>query len=237
MADWFDVLGQGIGGGFGLVGGIISSRAQKEAARRQERLQKERAQRISKAAAEADTTYEDMMRMIEDARGKQYQLSDPSMAAEYKSAIQGYDPSKMVYDFDQFSFDKTKDDYVTPYMDDILGQVEARVQGTAAGAGLGRGTGTAQAIASADAEKMNELYQQAQQQYQADRDFAYKSYSDYITNMQNKYNTLANLTSNKINLMGGAIQHDETQTSDYLADILGVMGDKAQTKLTSMIQS
>lgn len=234
MADFGSSLVSGL---FDLAGAGLQANAANRATRAQERMAKERAQRISEAADYADTQYEDILRQLEDYKGRQYQFASPEMAAEYSSAIQGYDPSQFVYDFDKFSFDKTRDDYVTPYMDDILSQVEARVQGTAAGAGLGRGTGTAEAIASADAEKMNELYQQAQQQYQADRDFAYKTYGDYITNMQNKYNTLANLTTNKINLMGGAISHDEQQESDYMSDILGLAQDRAQNRLTAMIQS
>lgn len=226
-----------IGGLFNFAGAGLQANAANRATRAQERMQRERAQRIGEAADYAGTTYEEMLGLINQSREGQHQYATPEMASEYTSAIQGFDPNKYVYDFDQFSFDKSRDDYVTPYMDDILGQVEARVQGTAAGAGLGRGTGTAEAIASADAEKMNELYQQAQQQYQQDKQFAYQTYSDYINNMQNKYNTLANLTSQRINLMGGALGHDEQQQSDYMADVLGVMGDTAQNRVTAMIQT
>lgn len=192
---------------------------------------------VREGVEEAGRTYDDLMSMLENYKSGQYKFSDPRMAGQYSRMISDFDPESMIYTPEQFSFDKTKEDYVTPYMDDILSQVEARVQGTAAGAGLGRGTGTAEAIASADAEKMNELYQQAQQQYTQDRDFAYKNYADYINNMQNRYSNLANLTSEKIKLMGGAIAHDETQESDYMKDLMGIMQDKAQTKLTGMLNA
>lgn len=234
MADFGSSLVEGL---FSLAGSGLQANAANRATRAQERMQRERAQRIAEAADYADMTYDEARDIIEQNRAGQYQYATPEMAAEYTSAIQGFDPNKFVYDFDEFSFDKTRDDYVTPYMDDILSQVEARVQGTAAGAGLGRGTGTAEAIASADAEKMNELYQQANQQYQQDKQFAYQTYSDYIKNMQSKYNTLANLTSEKIKLTGGALEHDEKQQSDYMADVLGVLGDKAQSRVTAMINT
>ena len=69
----------------------------------------------------------------------------------------------------------------------------------------------------------------------ADRSQAYREYGDYITNMQNKLNTISQGQLNKANLLGGAISNEQQQQSDYMADLLGIMGDKASTNVNATI--
>ena len=81
----------------------------------------------------------------------------------------------------------------------------------------------------------SDLYKQAQNDLYRDRNQAYQEYSDYITNMQNKLNTLSNQQLKKIDMLGGNVEKEEQAKSDYMADLLGVMGDKAQSNINATI--
>jgi len=61
----------------------------------------------------------------------------------YYDAIRNYDPNDYVYDFDEFDYDKTVDDFYNPNKDKIIDAVAKTTQQTASGAGIGRGTGAA----------------------------------------------------------------------------------------------
>ena len=166
-----------------------------------------RADARSRLAQQQQTTDNEYMKMLSDienyyaGRGSKGTASD---VAAYREAIGGYDPESYVYERGKFSdtYDKTRDDFINPYMDAIIGDTAATVQHTAAGAGLGRGSGAATAIADAVAKKNDELMRTAQQDYESDRDFAYKEYADYAQAMQNALDTKRAATESKIAMTG-----------------------------------
>ena len=53
--------------------------------------------------------------------------------------------------------------------------------------------------------------------------------------MQNKLNTLSNQQLTKINMLGGNVEKEEQAKSDYMSDLLGVMGDRAQSNINATI--
>ena len=128
--------------------------------------------------------------------------------AAYKKAIQDYKPEDYVYSFDKFSFadkngrEKTVEDYVTPYYDQIIQDTTDRVQHSAAGGGVGRGTGAANAIATAAAEKNDELYKTALQQYNTDRAQSYTEWAGNIDKMQSRLNQLKAAKDTQLNNLG-----------------------------------
>lgn len=200
-----------------------------------QKLADQKATRVREAMSSANATYDDILKQLQAYRNNQYTFSSPEMVKDYKDTLSSFKPENYVYDFDKFNYDKTAQDYITPYMDQIIAATGNKVQNTAAGAGLGRSGGTAYDIAEAVAEKNDELYRTALQDYRDDRNFAYQEYSDFINNMQNKYNTMANLTGQKLSAMSGAIQHDEAQDKDYMSDILAIMQDKASNKINASL--
>jgi ureidoglycolate hydrolase len=68
-----------------------------------------------------------------------------------------------------------------------------------------------------------------------DRSQAYREYGDYIDRMQKKLDTISQGQLNKANLLSGLVQNEQTQQGDYMSDLLGVLGDKAQTKVNTAI--
>jgi hypothetical protein len=53
--------------------------------------------------------------------------------------------------------------------------------------------------------------------------------------MQKKLDTISQGQLNKANLLSGLVQNEQTQQGDYMSDLLGVLGDKAQTKVNTAI--
>lgn len=160
--------------------------------------------RLAQQQQQTDNEYMKMLSDIGQFYDKRGSLGSADDVKAYRDAISGYNPDDFVYNRGKFSdtYDKTREDFINPYMDAIIGDTAATVQHTAAGAGLGRGSGAATAIADAVAKKNDELVRTAQQDFESDREFAYKEYDDYARAMQDALNTKRAGLENKIAMTG-----------------------------------
>ena len=181
------------------------------------------------ARNDAATQYGQMMGDIQDFYDQRGSLGTEADANAYRAAIGGYDPNSFVYNRGQFGYNKTRDDFLNANYDKIIGDTAATVQHTAAGAGLGRGTGAATSIADAVVRKNEELYNDAQRAYEADRDFAYKSYSDYAQAMQDALNQKRAATESKIALQGNLAQDYYNTMDSKQSDLLKLQQDRMAT--------
>lgn len=182
-----------------------------------------------RAKADAAAQYGQMMGDIEGYYDQRGSLGTEADANAYRAAIGGYDPNSFVYNRGQFGYGKTRDDFLNANYDKIIGDTAATVQHTAAGAGLGRGSGAATSIADAVVRKNEELYNDAQRAYEADRDFAYKNYSDYATAMQDALNQKRAATESKIALQGNLAQDYYDTMDNRQADLLKLQQDRMAT--------
>lgn len=155
---------------------------------------------------------------------------------KYRASIEGYNPNNYVYDFDKElgTFDKiytkTKEDFLNPYYNQIIGDAALKAQGSAAGAGMGRSTFAAQNIARAVAQKEDELYKTALQEYNTDRSQAYKEYADAITRNQNRLNALREGDQYKMGLQGNLAKDYINVQDQRQADIMNLKQDKLNAK-------
>lgn len=182
-----------------------------------------------RAKADAAAQYGQMMGDLEGYYDQRGSLGTEADANAYRAAIGGYDPNSFVYNRGQFGYNKTRDDFINPNYDRIIGDTAATVQHTAAGAGLGRGSGAATAISDAVVRKNEELYNDAQRAYEADRDFAYKNYSDYATAMQDALNQKRAATESKIALQGNLAQDYYNTMDNRQSDLLKLQQDRMAT--------
>lgn len=182
-----------------------------------------------RAKADAAAQYGQMMGDLEGYYDQRGSLGTEADANAYRAAIGGYDPNSFVYNRGQFGYNKTRDDFLNPNYDRIIGDTAATVQHTAAGAGLGRGSGAATAISDAVVRKNEELYNDAQRAYEADRDFAYKNYSDYATAMQDALNQKRAATESKIALQGNLAQDYYNTMDNRQSDLLKLQQDRMAT--------
>jgi len=188
----FGPWGAAIGGGVGLIAGLFGAAAEEE--------DKERRQEIlENLSQELDISYN----QIEQAFGEFYKNYTPGgtqqdaiKAAEkirnfdsvFGKRLAQYgldDPEKM-----KFSYDKTVEDFINPYMGNVIEASNRAVQHSAAGAGLGRSTGAARAIAENTAKQYNDIYNTAVNEYGKDRAQTYQEFQGYLDQANKMLNSL-----------------------------------------------
>lgn len=206
------------------------SQANKEAAEQEYESRMKAIEELRRQGKLTDAEYDSLANQVTEYYKNRGSLGTQEDVNEYKAAIEGYNPEDYVHDFDEFNYDKTKEDFLNPYYNKIMTDTAKQVQHTAAGSGIGRGTGAALNIAKATTEKSDELYKTALQEYNTDRSQAYKEYSDAITNNQNKLNAIRAGVQYKIGLEGD-LANDYYNTQDQaMADALKVQQDRLAAK-------
>lgn len=205
-----------------LIGNQLNAAADAE--------QKEQGRRyLSSAAGSADSQYANLLNQIDAYYGQRGSLGTAQDANDYANAIRGYDVNGAAYMPGEFSYDKTVEDFESPYKKAMLGDVVSSIQHSAAGAGLGRGSGAAGAIAQGVLDKSLELRREANSEYQADRTFEYSKYNDYIRNMNQALAQRQQALNNKLTLQGNLAQDYYGAMDARQSDIMGVTQDRIAT--------
>lgn len=178
-----------------------------------------------------NSEYNNLISQINQYYNQRGSLGTRSDVNQYREAIANYNPEDYAADESEFNYDKTAEDFVNPYYAQIIGQTRDQLQHTAAGAGMGRGTGAALNIAKGVAEKSDELYNTAQEAYRDDRDFAYKQYTDAISNAQNRLNALREGNQYKLGLQGNLAQNYYDTQDSRMSDIMQAQQDRMNAKV------
>lgn len=195
--------------------------------------EKKRQQRLKDLEEEVSSDYTNMMKLLSGYHDKQDRFVTPEMKQEYQRMLSEYDPNAYIYDFDKFQFTDeegkplTREDFVAENKDAMLADIESALSHSAAGAGLGRGSGAAGAIAQGVADKSLELQRLANQEYQQERTNAYNEWSDYIDKMQAKMGLQEAGYRQQMGLIGGEMERERGEESDYMADLLSLLQGKS----------
>lgn len=217
-----------------MAAGALSNMyaADKQSEATKEATEKERQARLAAQAALREQgkltkdEYEKSISDINDYYDTRVGLGSEDNVTNYKTSVEGYKPEDYIYDFKDFDYDKTKEDFLNPYYNQIISDAAQKAQGSAAGAGMGRSTFAAQNIARAVAQKEDELYKTALNEYNTDRSQAYKEYADAITRNQERLNALREGTQYKMGIQGD-LAKDYINTQDQRqADIMKANQDK-----------
>ena len=225
-----------IGAGAQVLGTGIQSWFGNDAAEKELKARKQAAADLKAQGQITDNEYRNIINNIDTYYQNRGSLGTEQDVNAYKKAIANYNDELaglekgMTWGTDQNAFDsqydKTKEDFVNPYYAQIIGDTANQIQHTAAGAGLGRGTGAALNIAQGVANKSDELYRTAMNEYNNDRNFAYKQYTDAINN---NYKRLEALKSNRADTLSlqGDLAKDYYNTQDQaMADRLRAEQDR-----------
>ena len=218
-------IGALAGGALGLIGGIFSAYGDETDEKRKRQLLAEAQEKFNLTQDQVDSLLEQYYENPDNF------LGTPEDVHAYRDYVQNYNPNDYVADYDEFSYDKTVDDFVNPYYDKIIADTSKRIQNSAAGAGVGRGTGAANAIAQGVAEKENELYQTALNQYNTDRAQSYTEWSGNIDKMQQRLNALRAATETQGNNLGNLAQsYTDTQQNKF-SDQIGALQNRSNGNL------
>ena len=219
-----------IAGGAALLGSMISSNAQSEAAEQERKARQAAANELRRQGQITTQQYQGLINQINQHYSTRPSLGTSDDITAYRQAISSYTPEQFVADTPEFSYNKTKEDFLNPYYAAIIGDTANQIQHSAAGAGLGRGTGAALNIAKGTAEKSDELYRTALGEYNQDRNFAYQQYADAIRNNQNRLNALRSAVESKINMQGN-LASDYINTQDSrMSDLLKAQQDSLASR-------
>lgn len=222
----FDLVGDLVNAGVTLYEGEQNREAQEE-------LQRQKRAALQKALDQSNLSYREMQNILQDYNAGRIRLADDDMVKQYTDIISNYQPQ--VYDFDKFSYDKSVEDFINPQAEKIAELAGLETQAGLAGQGAAKGSGALANMGYSRWKAAEDLYKNAQAQYNTERSRAYQEYGDYIDRMQNKLNTISQGQLQKANLLGGAIQNEQAAQGDYISDLLGIMGDKAATNVNATI--
>lgn len=220
---WPIVAAIAAGAATNLISSGIQSYTANKAAEADREARKEAAEKLRQQGQITDNEYRALINQIDNYYAQRGSLGSKEDVNKFKSDIAGYNPEDYAYDFGDFNYNKTKEDFLNPYYGRIIGDTANTIQHTAAGAGLGRGTGAALNIAKGTAEKSDELYKTAMSEYNADREFEYQKYADAIKNNQARLNAIREGQQYKIGLEGDLAQ-------DYYNTMDTAMGDKLKAQ-------
>lgn len=219
-----------IGAGLGSLVGLYNADKEREYKREQD---EKRRRYMEYANTQAQNQYNNMMDLLDEYDTNRMKYATPEMQQEFMDLVNSYKPSDYVYDFDKFNYDKSVYDFIDPNAQKISEIAGLQTQADATAGGAAGGTGALANMGYSRWQAASDLYKQAKQDLMNDRQQAYREYSDYIGNMQNKLNAMSTQQMGKINLLGGNIDKEQQLNSDYMSDLLGIMGDKAQTQINT----
>lgn len=223
-------MGSAFGGFVNAAVNAINAEAERDEARR---ARQDRAHAVERGRQQAMHDYDTLEGMLSDYDQSRFRLADQSTVDELKSLMSSYEPQ--VYDFDEFSYGKTVNDFLNPEADKIANLAGLKTQADLASRGAAKGTGGLAGIGYSRWQAAEQLYKDAQQAMKDDRAQAYTEYGDYIDRMQKKLDTLNQGKLNKINMLSGAVTNEQTAQSDYMADLVALMSDKAKTNVEAGI--
>jgi len=227
-----EIIGGLAGGMFDTAMNYIQSEKNRKEAKR---AAQEKQRVIGEAGAAADTEYQAMLDMLNEWNENRTRLSTPEMVEDYKNLISEYQPQ--TYDFGKFSdeYNKTVEDFINPEAEKIAELAGLKTQSDLDVGGAAGGTAGLAGMGYSRWEAAENLYKDAQDALRQDRAQAYNEYGDYIDRMQKKLDTMNEGKLAKINLLGGNISQDLGAESDYMADLMAVMGDKASSRINTAV--
>lgn len=227
---WPIIAAMAAGAATNLISSGIQSHYADKANERELQARKEAAEQLRQQGQISDAEYKAVINQINQYYANRGSLGSASDVNQYKAAIEGYNPEDYAAEVGDFQYDKTKEDFINPYYSRIIGDTANQIQHSAAGAGLGRGTGAALNIAKGTAEKSDELYRSAMQDYQDDRNFAYKEYADAIANNQRRLDALRQANEYKIGMQGNLAQDYFNTQDSQMSDVLKAQQDRLAAK-------
>ena len=223
-------MGSAFGGFVNAAVNAINAEAERDEARE---ARQSRARAVEQGRQMAMHDYDTMEQLLKEYDQGRIRLADDNMVNDLKSMISSYEPE--VYDFDKFSYNKSVDDFLNPEADKIANLAGLKTQADLASRGAAKGTGGLAGIGYSRWDAAEQLYKDAQEAMKDDRSQAYQEYGDYIDRMQKKLDTLNQGKLNKIDMLSGAVQNEQTAQSDYISDLMQLMGDRAQTNVTAKV--
>lgn len=230
------------GGAIGLAAGLFSAYEEASDEEERKRILKEAEKELGVSQAELKSAVNEWYKTHEST-------GRASDVTNYRNLVDNYNGNEFVYsDYDsdgdgindslkEFEYGKNVDEFYAPNRDAIIQKTSDQLQHTAAGAGIGRGTGAANQIATGVANKNEELYRDALNAFNSDRQFAYNIWNQNIQNQQNRLNQLKSAKDTQLSLYGNLAQDYQDWEQGKFQTNLDLDRDAAAQKLQLTLAS
>ena len=234
----FGPWGAAGGGLLGLGAGLFSAWEEAQS-------EKERREIIQQAAAQMNASYADIERMFNKYKQENQSIGRESDLAKYRELVDTYDPSEFEYNeenlgvpttFDTSEFDDI-DKWYAPNRQAIIDKTADSIQHRAAGMGIGRGTGAANMIATGVADKNEELYKDALNARNTDRQFAYSLWQTNIQNAQNRLKNLQEGKKTQLDLYGNLAEDFQNYNRDMAQTEMDLAKQRANNNMSLTLSS
>lgn len=218
------------GGAIGLAAGLFG---EYEAAQ----SEKEKQRVLEKAAQQLNTSVSILQNKLNEYYSQNQSIGTAEDKLKYQELAHGFDPNEFVYDYEDFDNNYDVNDYYAANRQAIIDKTSDQLQATAAGAGIGRGTGAANQIATGVANKNEELYRDALQAMNQDRQFAYNLWNSQIQLGQNRLNQLRSAKEAQLSLYGNLAQDYQQWNQEKAQAYMDLEKEKMNNQLQLTLAS
>lgn len=150
---------------------------------------------------------------------------------DYLDKVRGYDQEKLynefydldgdgVADTEKFEFGGSVDDYYNKNSEKIIGDVMRKAQGVAAGQGMGRSYDALQGMLQAGIDKDEQMWQDANSNYNQARNQAYSEWNSYLNQKNNQYNAIVQAMQGDLSASQGLAQMFQTNAQNEFEDLM-----------------
>lgn len=218
------------GGAIGLAAGLFG---EYEAAQSEEEKRKV----LEKASQQLNTSIANLQTKLDEYYRQNESIGTAEDKLKYQELAHGFDPNEFVYDYEDFDDNYDVNDYYAANRQAIIDKTSDQLQATAAGAGIGRGTGAANQIATGVANKNEELYRDALQAMNQDRQFAYNLWNSQIQLGQNRLNQLRSAKEAQLSLYGNLAQDYQQWNQEKAQAYMDLEKEKMNNQLELTLSS
>lgn len=218
------------GGAIGLAAGLFG---EYEAAQ----SEKEKQKVLEKAALQLNTSVGNLQTKLDEYYRQNESIGTVEDKLKYQELAHSFDPNEFVYDYEDFDNNYDVNDYYAANRQAIIDKTSDQLQATAAGAGIGRGTGAANQIATGVANKNEELYRDALQAMNQDRQFAYNLWNSQIQLGQNRLNQLRSAKEAQLSLYGNLAQDYQQWNQEKAQAYMDLEKEKMNNQLQLTLAS
>jgi vacuolar-type H+-ATPase subunit I/STV1 len=184
---------------------------------------------------QSDTAYADILQQIKDSGADiQSLLGGDQTVSDYLQSIK--DNANADYTVDSsklsdYSFDKSVSDFLDPAADYTINKAVNAAENSLAGQGNLYSGGAGQQLSATASEKASELYDKAQDQYNAERTFDYGTLKDALgvdtTNAQTRATQDAAKTSNLGNVASSILTSKQGTSDNAINTLLAQLGNSS----------
>ena len=219
------LVAAGIAAGAGLIAGGVSEWLNYSNAKDAKEAAKKNQEQVKKWADDLKNSVNSHYDSTRGLYGTEADVND------FLTKARNYDQESLYNEFydldgdgkadtDRFEFGQTAEDFYNKNSERILGDVMRKAQGVAAGQGMGRSYDGANAMVQAALDKDEQLWNDANSQYNQARNQAYSEWNGYLAQKNSQYNAIVNAMQGDLSASRDLATMFQTNSQNEFEDLM-----------------